>query len=72
MIEVQWARGQAERGTRSPIVILSDVEKESLDKMVNSIRRETGLNIQAREGRPESADDLRMVSAQHAHNIIIM
>lgn len=69
---VQWSRSQAERGVNSPIVILSSDEKQSLDTMVNSIREETGLDIQAREGRPESADDLKMVSAQDAHNIIIM
>ena len=69
---VQWARGQSERGVNSPIVILSSCEKHTLDSMVDSIREETGLDIQAREGRPESADDLKMVSAQDAHNIIIM
>lgn len=69
---MQWARGQSERGVNSPIVILSSCEKETLDSMVDSIREETGLDIQAREGRPESAADLRMVSAQDAHNIIIM
>lgn len=70
--ELQWSRGQAERGVNSPIVILSNREKETLDQMVGGIREETGLDIQAREGRPESADDLRMVSAQDAQNIIIM
>ena len=69
---MQWARGQSERGVKTPIVILSSCEKSTLDSMVDSIREETGLDIQAREGRPESADDLKMVSAQDAHNIIIM
>lgn len=69
---MQWARGQSDRGKRAPIVILSNRDKADLDKMVGRIRTQTGLDVQAREGRPECPEDLRLVSAQHASNIIVM
>lgn len=43
---MQWARGQSERGKKSPIVILSNRKKADLDAMVARIRTQTGLDVQ--------------------------
>ena len=68
----QWAKASEERDMSSVIVLLADKPKEELDDLVDELRRETGLEIMAREGRPYSLDDLDLVSAADAGTIVIM
>ena len=68
----QWAKASEERDMSSVIVLLADKPKEELDDLVDELRKETGLEIMAREGRPYSLDDLDLVSAADAGTIVIM
>lgn len=69
----QWAIALKEAGQhKSSIVVLADVPKCDLDQMVNEIRRQTGMDVMGREGRPYNLADLEMVSASNAKTIILM
>lgn len=53
-------------------MVLADVPKSELDEMVNEIRRQTGMDVMGREGRPYNLEDLEMVAASSAKTIILM
>lgn len=69
----QWAVALHEAGAdRAPIVLMADRPKAELDEVVDELRRESGVDVMAREGRPYDLSDLEMISAASARTIIIM